>query len=75
MNVGIVGCGNISDIYFQNCKLFDVLRVVACADLVLDRARDKAQKFGIPRALTTEQLIADPEVELVINLTIPRAHF
>ncbi len=75
MNVGIVGCGNISDIYFQNCKLFDALRVVACADLVVERAKEKASKFGIPKALTTEQVIADPDVELVINLTIPRVHF
>ena len=42
--VGIIGCGNISDIYFQNCRAFEILEVVACADLIPDRAKEKAEK-------------------------------
>ena len=72
--VGVVGCGNISGIYFKNGKWLESIEIVACADLVPERARAKAAEFGIPRACTVEKLLADPEIEIVINLTIPIAH-
>jgi predicted dehydrogenase len=72
--VGIIGVGNISPAYINGCRAFDILELVACADLDLDRARKVAQEYQIPRALTVEQLLADPEIDLVINLTIPAAH-
>ncbi len=74
VGVGIVGCGNISSIYLENCTQFPSLRVVACADLLLERAQAQAQKYGVPRACSVEELLADPEIELVINLTVPQAH-
>src|SRR6202043_4111175 len=45
-----------------------------CADLLADLARAKADKFGI-KALTIEALLRDPEVDIVVNLTTPNAHF
>ena len=72
--VGVVGCGNISGIYFKNGKWLESIEIVACADLVPERARAKAAEFGIPRSCTVEELLADPEIEIVINLTIPIAH-
>ncbi|MBP1969316.1 putative dehydrogenase [Virgibacillus natechei] len=74
IKVGVVGCGNISDIYFKNAKRFDVFDIVACADLELDRAREKAETFDIAKAYSTEALMADPEIDMVINLTIPSEH-
>jgi predicted dehydrogenase len=74
-NVGIIGCGNISGIYFQAGKTFDLLNIVAAADLDMDRARAKAAEHGLPKALTPEQLLADPDIEIVVNLTIPKAHY
>jgi len=75
VKVGIVGCGNISDIYLKNCtQTFDILEVVACADLIMDRARAKAEQYNIPKACTVEELLADPEIEIVLNLTTPNAH-
>ncbi len=74
VRVGVVGCGTISDVYFRAGKLFEILDIVACADLFPERAQAKADQHGVPRALTVEELLADPEVELVINLTIPAAH-
>jgi len=74
VNVGIIGCGNISGAYLRWQKVFDVIDVVACADLVPERAREKAEEFDVPKACTVAELLADPEVEIVINLTIPRAH-
>lgn len=72
--VGIVGCGNISGIYFKAGTTFDILDIVACADLVLERAQARAQEFGIPKACTVKELLADPEIEIVVNLTTPDAH-
>jgi predicted dehydrogenase len=72
--VGIIGCGNISDIYCETGKKFDVLEIVACADLNLARAQAKAEKHNIPKACRTAELLADPAIDIVVNLTIPQAH-
>ncbi|MFQ3548199.1 MAG: Gfo/Idh/MocA family oxidoreductase [Armatimonadota bacterium] len=72
--VGIVGCGNISSIYFEAGSTFEILEIVACADLIKERAEEKAEKYNIPKACTVDELLADPEIEIVINLTIPKAH-
>lgn len=75
VRVGVVGCGMISAIYLTNCtQRFDILEVVACADLVPDLARKRAAEFQIAKAYTVEELLADPEVELIINLTSPQVH-
>jgi predicted dehydrogenase len=75
VKVGIIGCGNISDIYLKNCtETFNILEVAAVADLIPERAQAKAEKYGINKACTVEELLADPEIKIVINLTIPKAH-
>jgi predicted dehydrogenase len=71
---GIVGCGNICDIYFQAGQRFESIEIVACADLVKDRAKAKAKEHNIPKPLTVEKLLADPDIEIVINLTVPGTH-
>ncbi len=73
-SIGIIGCGNISSIYLGAPRLFDILQVVACADIDIERARSQAEKYGVPKACTVEELLSDPEVEIVVNLTIPNAH-
>ncbi len=73
--VGIVGCGNISSIYFQTAQKLDILEVAACADLDLERARARAAEYGTPKACSVAELLADPEIQIVVNLTIPKAHF
>ena len=74
MGIGIVGCGNISSIYLKNLQLYDQTSVVAVADLDLSRAQTKAAEFGVGHATTVDELLADPEVEIVLNLTVPKAH-
>jgi predicted dehydrogenase len=74
VKVGIIGCGVISGIYFETIKRLKILEAQACADLFLERAQARAAEFEVPRACSVEELLADPEVELVINLTIPAAH-
>ena len=75
LKVGVIGCGNISSTYLTVMPTFPVLQVVACADLDESRARAQAAKFGIPRACTVAALLADPEIDLVVNLTVPSAHY
>jgi predicted dehydrogenase len=74
MNVGIVGCGNISSVYLKNCTASEYLNVLAVADLDMERAKSQAERFNVPHAMTVEELLAHPDIELVINLTIPAAH-
>jgi predicted dehydrogenase len=74
VGVGLIGAGVISDEYLRNLTAFPDLRVVRIADLDLARAATQAQAHDVPRAGSVEELLADPEVELVVNLTIPAAH-
>jgi len=74
INVGIIGCGNISAAYLRTVQAFDVLNCVACADLLQERAEARAAEYGVPKACTPGELLANPNVDLVINLTTPQAH-
>jgi predicted dehydrogenase len=74
MKVGVIGCGNISGVYLQAPQKFPILDIVACADVDMDAARAQAEKHGIARACTVDELLADPAVEIVVNLTPPHFH-
>ena len=74
VGVGVVGAGYISDIYLTNLTtLFDNVRVIGVADLMPERAQAQAAKYGIA-ALSVDELLGHPDVEIVVNLTIPQAH-
>jgi predicted dehydrogenase len=72
--VGVVGCGATSSIYLKNLPKFDNLRVVACADIDMQRARARAQEFAVPHVCTVDELLERKDVDLVLNITIPAAH-
>lgn len=72
--IGVIGCGNISSIYLKSPEKFNILEIVAVADIDLERAKAQATQFGVPKACSPEELLADPSIEIVINLTIPKAH-
>ncbi len=72
--IGIIGCGNISDIYAEAGKKFENIEIVSCADLDIERAKALATKHGIARPVDVDTLLADPEVAMVINLTVPAVH-
>jgi predicted dehydrogenase len=74
ISVGVVGCGNISSVYIRNCSHLSNLSVLACADLDLQRAQERAAQFDVPRACSVEELLADSAIEVVLNLTVPLAH-
>ncbi|WP_061932031.1 Gfo/Idh/MocA family protein [Aureimonas sp. AU22] len=73
MGIGIIGCGNIAATYLRNARLFGDVELVACADQMRETAERRAAEFGL-RAMSVETLLAEPDVDLVLNLTIPAAH-
>lgn len=74
VKVGIIGCGNIFPQYITGCRAFDILDVVAVADIDVSRAQERSKEYGIAKAYSVDELLADPEVEIVVNLTVPQAH-
>lgn len=74
LSVGIIGCGNISGAYLGLAPLFKSLEVRALADMSMDAARAKAADFNV-RAETVDDLLAADDIDVVVNLTIPNAHF
>lgn len=74
LGVGILGCGNISTTYFSLSPLFKGIRVLACADLNPAAAEAKAKEYGV-KAQTVPELLANDELDVIVNLTIPDAHF
>ncbi|HEX3642842.1 MAG TPA: Gfo/Idh/MocA family oxidoreductase, partial [Ktedonobacteraceae bacterium] len=63
MNVGIVGCGQISSVYLEAPSKFDILNIKACADIEMGRARAQVERYGIPKACTVDELLADPDID------------
>jgi predicted dehydrogenase len=74
LGIGVVGCGNISMTYMRNAALFPGVELRACADLSEDLARKRAAEYGI-RAVPVDDLLKAGDVDLVLNLTVPNAHF
>jgi len=74
LGVGIIGCGNISAAYLRLAPLFKALEMRAVADISFSAAQARAEEFGV-RALTVDGLLAAPEIDVIVNLTIPDAHY
>lgn len=73
VKLGIIGCGYISEIYLRNLLALTGVEIAAVADADMKHAQSRANAFGIP-ALSVKRLLDHPEIEIVINLTIPKAH-
>lgn len=74
VRIGIIGCGAISGAYLTYARNFPILEMAACADLNVDAARQRAEEFGISKVCSVDELLDDDSIEIVLNLTIPRAH-
>ncbi len=74
VKIGIIGTGNIFRAYVKGCRAFRILEIAACADIDLGKAKAKAAEFDVPRACSVEELLADPGIQIAVNLTIPQAH-
>ncbi|POF33693.1 Gfo/Idh/MocA family protein [Roseibium marinum] len=74
LGIGILGCGNISAAYMRLSPLFRGIEVRACADINEAAAKARAEEFGL-RAETVEGLLAADDIDIIVNLTVPAAHF
>ncbi|MEJ1154767.1 Gfo/Idh/MocA family oxidoreductase [Microbacterium marmarense] len=74
VGVGIIGVGVISDTYLQNLSSFPDVEVRILGDLDVERARAKAEQYGVGAFGTMADVLAHPDVDIVVNLTIPAAH-
>ncbi|MBB6219074.1 Gfo/Idh/MocA family protein [Rhizobium leguminosarum] len=74
LRIGVVGCGSISLAYMRNAPLFRGVEITACADINADAAKRRASEFNL-RAADVDALIDDTTIDLILNLTIPAAHF
>ncbi|TDQ02570.1 MULTISPECIES: Gfo/Idh/MocA family protein [unclassified Leifsonia] len=74
VGVGVIGAGVISNQYLENLTVFPDLDVRFVADIDLERAKAQADKYGVPGSGTVEELLADDDIEIVVNLTIPKVH-
>ena len=72
--VGLIGCGHISETYFRAEKYFNNIKIVKCADINHRIALKCAKTYKI-KALSVRELLKDQEVEIILNLTIPKAHY
>jgi len=71
--VGVIGCGNISDAYFKAAKTFTSIEYAYCADLNMEAAKAKEELYAC-KAVSVEELLANNEVKIVLNLTTPQVH-
>ncbi|MGW9230474.1 Gfo/Idh/MocA family protein [Pseudorhizobium sp. NPDC055634] len=74
LGVGIIGCGNISITYLALAPLFKGIKMLACADLNRSAAELRAEEYGV-KAQSIDELLANDELDVIVNLTIPDAHF
>jgi len=75
VKTAIIGCGGISDAYLGTMiNKFKILDVVGGYDRNPDKIKDKVEKYGI-KALTWDEIISDPSIEIVVNLTAPTGHY
>jgi predicted dehydrogenase len=74
VKVGVVGVGKISDQYLGMAKNFPIVEMAAVADLDTERAKSQATKYNIPKVCSVDDLLKDESIEIVLNLTVPKAH-
>ncbi len=73
VGIGIIGCGNISGAYLKAMASFPILDIKGVADMNAEMAKAKAEEFNVA-ARSVDDLLTDPEIEIIVNLTIPKAH-
>ena len=73
-NIGLIGCGNIAETYFRAQDYFNNINFIACADKFPEAADKCAQQYNI-KSLSVDEILIDSDVDIILNLTIPQAHF
>ena len=74
LGIGILGCGNISAAYMKLAPLFNGIEIIGCADLDPSVAELRGQEFDI-KAMSIDEFLSAPDIDIIVNLTVPAAHF
>jgi predicted dehydrogenase len=74
VGVGVIGAGNICTQYLDNLTKFADVEVRFIADVLIERAREQAEKWGVPATGSVQELLARDDIQIVVNLTIPAVH-
>ena len=74
VRIGLIDCGNISPQYLEWCRIFEILDLVACADLDVTLAQESAEEFEVDRGCSVDELLGDADIEIVVNLTVPKVY-
>lgn len=74
VGVGVIGAGVISDTYLENLNSFPDVEVLAIGGLIPEQVRAQAEKHSVPAYGAPEVVLNHPDVQLVVNLTIPSVH-
>ena len=72
--IGLVGCGNVAAEYVENLSQFPLISVISCFDTVIGRANKLARRFGLRAARSFEEMLADPQLDIILNLTSISVH-
>ena len=73
-NVGLIGCGHISETYFRGHDYFNNFRIIKCADINHENSKQCAETYNI-NSCSVDEILNDSEVDIILNLTIPKAHY
>ena len=73
-NIGLIGCGNIAETYFRSEEYFNNIKFVACADKFPEASKKCADQYGI-QSLSVDEILLDSNIDIILNLTIPQAHY
>ena len=73
-NIGLIGCGNIAETYFRSQDYFNNIKFIACADKFPEAAIKCAEQYKI-KSLSVDEILKDKDIDIILNLTIPQAHF
>ena len=74
LKVGLIGCGHIAETYFRSQKYFNNIKIISCADINSEASKKCAQEYSI-EAKEVDDLLSDKEINIVLNLTTPQAHY
>ena len=72
--VGLIGCGHIAETYFRAHKYFNNFKIIKCADINKLASQKCAKTYKI-KSLSVNELLQDKEIQVILNLTIPNAHY
>ena len=74
LKVGLIGCGNIAETYFRAQDYFNNINIIACADINIEAANKCAKEYNI-LSQTVEEILLNPDIDIILNITVPQAHY